>query len=113
MTKKVKIIIGVASLVGVSTLYYFLIFRKRKPNFEILNYDWDKRYIDVKFGKTENRLTEFNGITFTAGKSYDEKLYSVTSKPLGKGKVAITIFKNGSPVEEKEIDFDGRLVIDK
>lgn len=113
MTKKVKIFIGVASAIGVVSAYYFLIYRKRKPNFDFSEYNWDKRYADVKFGNTTNRVTEFNAITFTAGKGYDETIYSVKTKPLGKGKVSIVINKNGEPIEAKEIDFDGRIVVDK
>jgi hypothetical protein len=113
MTKKVKIFIGVASAIGVVSAYYFLIYRKRKPNLDFSEYNWDKRYADVKFGNTTNRITEFKGITFTAGSGYDETIYSVTTTPLGKGKVSIVINKNGEPIEAKEIDFDSRLIVDK
>ena len=113
MTKKVKIIIGVASAIGVIGAFYFLIYRKRKPNLNFSSYNWEKRYVDVKFGNTKNRINEFNAITFTAGSGYNETIYSITTKPLGKGKVSLTINKNGEPIEAKEIDFDGRIVVDK
>ena len=41
MTKKVKIFIGVASAIGVVSAYYFLIYRKRKPNFDFSEYKFN------------------------------------------------------------------------
>lgn len=113
MTKKAKIIIGSVGAVALISSFYFFVWRKRRPKLDIIETDFVKRYADVKFGKTTNRVSEFNGGTFTAGKGYDEDLYSVTHEGNGKGKTTITVYKNGEIVEKKIIDFDSNLITDR
>jgi len=113
MTKKVKIFVGIASVIGVYGAFYFLVYRKRKPSFSIIGYEWDKKFLEAKFGNSPIKISEYVSGDFTAGKTFDEKIYRLTSTPLNNGKVSVTISKNGLPVESKIIDFDARLIIDK
>lgn len=113
MTKKTKILIGAVSVIGVYSAFYFLFYKKRIPKLEITKYDWDKRFVILKFGNTENMVNEFSGKTFSAGKTYDKNLYNVIVEPIGDGKVvAKVVRKGGETVKEKQINFDSRLVID-
>ena len=113
MTKKTKILVGIASVIGVYGAFYFLVYRKRKPILEILDYQWDKKYLDAKFGNKDVRISEYVEGETNAGNTFDEKLYGLTYTPLNNGKVSVTITKNGLPIESKIIDFDARLIIDK
>lgn len=114
MEKRTKIIIGAVAGLGLLGSLYFFVWRKRLPNFNILTYDWERRFLDVKFGNTQNRVTENNSISFTAGRGFDESLYTATTQSLGNGKALIKVTKNdGSVILEKEVDFDGRIVVDK
>ena len=113
MTKKVKIFVGIASVIGVYGVFYFLVYRKRKPIFEILDYQWDKKYLDAKFGNKDVRISEYVAGETNAGNTFDEKLYELTYIPLNNGKVSVTITKNSLPIESKVIDFDSRLITDK
>ena len=113
MTKKVKIFVGIASVIGVYGAFYFLVYRKRKPSFSILGYEWDKKFLNAKFGNKDVRISEYVSGQTNAGNTFDEKLYNLTYTPLNNGKVSVEITKNGLPIESKIIDFDARLIIDK
>jgi len=113
MTKKAKIIIGSVGAVALVSSLYFFVWRKRRPKLDIIYADFGKRYADIKFGNTTDRVSEFNSGTLTSGRGYDEDLYSLTHQGDTKGKTTITVFKNGQEVEKKIIDFDSKLITDR
>ena len=113
MTKKVKILVGVASVIGVYSAFYFLVYSKRKPSFEVIDYKWDEKFLDARFGNNPVRISEYISGVFTAGNTFDKKIYKLKSTPLNNGKVSVVIEKNGLLVETKIIDFDRKLIIDK
>lgn len=98
MNKKLKIalIIGVPlTLVGA-----YIIFKK--PSFDILDIDWDNKKGVAKLG--------MKPLNFGVGQGgfIESKGYVLNALPKGET-VTLRVTKDGRPVQETTIDFEGKL----